>query len=224
MPYAPSLSPIYLIFSSRDAHLLLIFQFKSEVIKELQAELAAEMAARGETGPTSLPSAQPHHVASRIGPIVVPEPRASTHSGATPKVHTFASVQQAPAVPRKVQRSTSASSQPSRERSPPPAVVLPPPRDPIVFPADVMSNESRRKVLSLLLKAVRSHLEDRLAAHSTKAHKRSRDDGAELVPEPLNANAITDIAIGVEAAIFARDTTCGEVQAWNKLCTLFAQW
>lgn len=211
------------------------FQFRSEVIKELQAELDAEMAATqgsggdlvGATG--SLPSVDHHAV--RLGPVHVPTPVVPTIPRQPPVApqstgHTFASVQQAP-----------------MKRKPSSTPSLPTPSVPVdesseegevsedvdtsqetlaaaaAFPPEVMADSSRRQMLSLLLRTLRGHLTDRLSKRARKRHKTDdksvveaqRDAGPPA--EPVSAQTLAQIAVAIEQALFGADGACSEVSA-----------
>jgi hypothetical protein len=201
-------------------------QLRSEVIKELEAELDAEMLARGESVVATPPAASiPSNPAlprpSIVTAFKTSKPSRNKQRDATG--FTFGSVKQVP-VKRKVIAASSSvvedslsdvSSDTEAEFEGIPSTssdVCPLP----AFPPEVMDHSDRRKMLSQLLQSVRRHLEIRQSKQAKKRSKSSEiaaslDESGAPQPVPMAPADVAGTALGIEAALFRLDGSCSEV-------------
>jgi hypothetical protein len=180
------------------------------------------MCARGEASVPAVANATISDKSPFVGPVRSPPSTFSKPREAIQQESmgfTFGSVRQVP-VKRKAlpasSSSRSARSEPSSEDEPEFQGVTTASSDGLPmpsFPSEVMEHSERRKILSLLLQALRRHLEFRLSKH---AKKRSKIDDFGVMDEaeaaPMAPAEVTALAISVEAALFRLDGSCSEVR------------
>lgn len=174
-------------------------QFRDEVAKELEDELEAETEAMGVMLPDS---------------TVLREltPKSSTGPSVPATTHTFASI---------ARQAKPAATRPPRKHNAPAVPVEAAVDDEVprfdaaagvvVFPPEVLSHETRRKMVSLLLRALRGHLDDRHAAYAA-AQRALAPPPNEFVPGRLLASQLGTLATQIEAALFIIDATCEAVR------------
>ena len=179
-------------------------QFRDEVAKELEDELEAETEAMG----VELPDTTVRREST---------PKSSTDPSFPVTTHTFASI---------ARQAKPAAARPPRKRDAPEAPAEAAVDDDarrfdaaagvVVFPPDVLAHETRRKMVSLLLRALRGHLDDRHAAHAA-AQRAQIPPPNEFVPVRLLASQLGTLATQFEAALYNIDATCEAVRLFVAL-------